>query len=70
MGIDQCNIIRDSWRNGIYNIVISFTDLKVPILTKVDLILQAYTVELEAELDQLKQENAHLKQALVPPLLL
>ncbi|KAK6231822.1 hypothetical protein SCA6_001895 [Theobroma cacao] len=25
---------------------------------------QAYTVELEAELDQLKQENAHLKQAL------
>lgn len=27
--------------------------------------LQAYTVELEAELNQLKEENAHLKQALV-----
>ncbi|EPS62571.1 hypothetical protein M569_12220, partial [Genlisea aurea] len=26
---------------------------------------QAYTVELEAELNQLKEENAHLKQALV-----
>lgn len=27
--------------------------------------MQAYTVELEAELNQLKEENAHLKQALV-----
>lgn len=26
---------------------------------------QAYTVELEAELNQLKEENAHLKQTLV-----
>lgn len=29
------------------------------------MILQAYTVELEAELNQLREENAHLKQALV-----
>uniref|UniRef100_M0ZS25 DNA binding protein n=1 Tax=Solanum tuberosum TaxID=4113 RepID=M0ZS25_SOLTU len=29
---------------------------------------QAYTVELEAELNQLKEENAHLKQALVAEL--
>lgn len=27
--------------------------------------MQAYTVELEAELNQLKEENNHLKQALV-----
>lgn len=29
------------------------------------LLLQAYTVELEAELNQLREENTHLKQALV-----
>jgi len=28
---------------------------------------QAYTVELEAELNQLKEENAQLRQALVLP---
>jgi hypothetical protein len=29
--------------------------------------LQAYTVELEAELNQLREENSQLKQALVLP---
>jgi len=31
------------------------------------LLLQAYTVELEAELNQLREENSQLKQALVLP---
>jgi hypothetical protein len=29
--------------------------------------MQAYTVELEAELNQLREENSQLKQALVLP---
>ena len=45
-------------------LLMSFLNLRNLLLS---LPWQAYTVELEAELNQLREENAQLKQALVLP---